>query len=552
MNPDGNRRALRRLPALVLCLAVLAPQVSALGKKANSFVATGEVRYEDKAWDYDGWTGDRPTLPVRRADVTVLDAQTGKTLGKGSTDLEGRFAVTCRSKKTADLVVRVDAATRHHTKSVAPFPRIRVTTPNGTQWSAHSSTLFAHDPSGDAAFDPFVVEPVVVLGDEGHPFNVLDMAVAGFELVLAAPRSASPKRRVDLIWPNALGSFALKRRAWISTDDGYDDAVILHEVGHLVHNVYSDSDNPGGPHVFGHSDQDPRLSFGEGYATFFAGAVLDELGREPIYLDCDGGVPFGGVQLRLRLENGAPYTSTAIGACDEVAVACVLHDLLDDESTHDLTPGVDDDPFDSTIRVGSDDLTATEAWWRVFTKPVRRASHVTINHVWDGWLKSHADAPRADALKQVFAAGDMVFWDDATEGDEELVTFLDPPTASSPWSSVHTLYESRGEAPEIDGVGLGAGTGDRDEWVVWLEAGQFVTIETRYPDGLWDAGTQVDPYVQLRRPSGGLVASDDDDGPGRNASLSVLADESGPWRITVRSKNKIHRYGRYQLRVRLD
>ncbi len=550
---EGNRGAVAALLCVLLALVVQATPVHA-GAKTPDFIARGEVRYEDKAWSYDGWTGARPTLPVRRADVFIVDATTGKVVGRGATALDGSFEVPCRSKKTRNLVARIDAATKNHTKIISPYPRIRVTTPNGTQWSAYTSTLFDHAPDADADFPPVVVDAISVLGDEGNPFNVFDMSVAAFDLALAEPRSASPRRSVQVVWPNALGSFALNRRAWIATDDGFDDAVILHELGHLVHNVYSDSDNPGGPHVFGHSDQDPRLSFGEGYATFYAGAVLNSLGREAMYLDCDGAALTGGVQLRLRLENAAPYTFTAMGACDEVAVACVLHDLIDDENTPDLTPGVDDDALDASVLIGSDGISATEAWWRVFTGPVRRAKQVTMNHAWDGWLKTHAAAPRADALQDVFGLSSLVFWDDAAESPFTTgVTVLPAPTSSAEWSGVRTLYQSKGEAPEVGGVGLGAGTGDRDEWVVWLEQGQRVTIETRYPDGLWDAGTQVDPFLAFARPNGKTLLTDDNSGTGRNAAIKgVTIDTTGLWRITVSSKNKIHRYGRYELRIRLD
>ena len=90
---------------------------------------------------------------------------------------------------------------------------------------------------------------------------------------------------VRINWPGSGGSFASGSQAHMSSDDGYDDAVILHELGHVFHNLYSDSDNPGGTHYFGDSDQDPRLSFGEGYATFMAGAVLDHMGLEAMYQD---------------------------------------------------------------------------------------------------------------------------------------------------------------------------------------------------------------------------------------------------------------------------
>src|SRR5262249_33805397 len=141
----------------------------------------------------------------------------------------------------------------------------------------------------------------------------------------------------------------------------------------------------GGVHYFGDSDQDPRLSFSEGYATFFGASVMNFLGQPGLYVDCDGAVPAGGVQLRLQLETAGPYAGTTAGACDEVAVACTLFDLADDEPSSDADPGEDDDPFVSGTLVAG--LGTQRAFWEVFTGPVRRASRLTIDNVWDGWFK---------------------------------------------------------------------------------------------------------------------------------------------------------------------
>jgi hypothetical protein len=85
---------------------------------------------------------------------------------------------------------------------------------------------------------------------------------------------------------------------------------------------------------------------------------------------------------------------------------------------------------------------------------------------------------------------------------------------------------------------------------VELQVGQSIQIETRYPAGTSDAGTQADPFLALYDPNGRLVAKDDDSGYRRNALLSgVIAGESGTWRFVVKSKNKRNRYGRYNVRV---
>src|SRR6188474_508514 len=72
-----------------------------------------------------------------------------------------------------------------------------------------------------------------------------------------------------------------------SDDDGYDDTVILHEIGHFVEDMYGRSDSPGGSHDG--SPTDPNLAWSEGCSTYFGMAVR---GR-PFYMDSNSGGGWG-------------------------------------------------------------------------------------------------------------------------------------------------------------------------------------------------------------------------------------------------------------------
>ncbi len=552
MTPVAMPVSARRLACcLGFVLFVLAPSAFAANPagKGYSFVVSGAFEYEDKAWDMDGWTGDDPLLPIRGADVYVLDAQRNKVLGRGTTASDGSFAVSCRAKGVVDLIARVDSDNRLHKKYAGPFARVRVTNAQNKVYAAFSQVLAGHDPVFDADLGTTTALAMSDGDDEGQPFNVFDVTVSAFEYVASPEVGAAHKRRgLRVVWPDPFGSYAWRRKASVAGEDGYDDAVILHEVGHVVHNLYSDSDNPGGMHFFGDSDQDPRLAFGEGYATFFAGAVLNHFGREALYVDCDGSMQSGGVELRVDLETCAPYDETSEGAADELAVACTLFDLIDDEHAADGTPGIDDDPFTSNVQIVGQ--TPQHAWWSVFTGPVRKARRLTMNHAWDGWLDAHWTDAQFNELQSAFLGFGMDFWNDEYEPDNarELATPVElsthPAWANAGWGPEHTLYYS------VDG-GRTSGTGDSDWFVVQLEAGTVVDVETRYPFGAWDARTQVDPRLTLFAPGGNkAVATDDDSGPGRNASIrNFSVPESGAWAFRVDTSNPTNRYGRYQVRV---
>jgi len=530
-------RELLRLPFLALWLA--APVLH-----AGDFAVSGRFEYEDKAWQLGGWTGDDPLRPIRHADVTVLAADSQRVLGRGATDDEGEFSVECSSPSVVlDVVVRVDAASRMRAKGQSSFPVVRVENAFHDRYAAFSPVFANHPTHLQLDVGTTTVLKTVVSGREGNPFNLFDLAMAAFEYV-TGPEVQMTRRAgtLTLVWPNLTGSFSMRRRAWIATSDGYDDAVVLHEIGHLVQGLYSDSDSPGGMHYFGDSDQDLRLAYGEGWATAFAGVVLERLGQPAVYLDADGAQQSGGEQLCMELESASPYQFSATGAGDEVAVACVLFDLLDAGTAGDGgSVLLDDDLMTSGVSIAGQTPTAT--WWELFTGPLKRARRVNVDHVWDAWVSGYDD-PEYERLRDVFEARKLSFWADAAEpdGSPALARSVAPETWGT-WTPEHTLYAAPPGA-------LGPGNGDRDWFVVDLQAGSRVTIETRYPQGVLDAGTQVDPSLALFTPAGRLLRQDDDGGYRRNALLAdVLVPQSGSYRFVVRSRNRLNRYGRYDLRV---
>ncbi|MDX9730634.1 MAG: hypothetical protein RBT63_02580, partial [Bdellovibrionales bacterium] len=70
----------------------------------------------------------------------------------------------------------------------------------------------------------------------------------------------------------------------ISSDmDHFDNSVILHEYAHFLEDAFGKPNSPGGTHS-GDSIIDPRLAWGEGWATFFQAAVTGD----PVYRDTYG------------------------------------------------------------------------------------------------------------------------------------------------------------------------------------------------------------------------------------------------------------------------
>jgi len=131
----------------------------------------------------------------------------------------------------------------------------------------------------------------------------------------------------------------------------FDDHVIAHEWGHYFEDNFSRSDSPGGAHTIG-DRLDPRLAFGEGWATAFAAMALDE----PLY--CDTGVPGTAEGFGIGAETGS-YDGR--GWYDEISALRFIYDLYD----------TNDDDGDDTVAIGwqpiFDVLTGEQASGDAFT-----------------------------------------------------------------------------------------------------------------------------------------------------------------------------------------
>ena len=106
-----------------------------------------------------------------------------------------------------------------------------------------------------------------------------------------------------------------------SDTEEFDDHVIVHEWGHYFEDNLSRSDSFGGSHSIGNL-LDPRLAFGEGWATALAGMALGD------QLYCDTSGPEGGnfALLALGAESGSYDAS---GWYDEISVLRFIYDLFD-------------------------------------------------------------------------------------------------------------------------------------------------------------------------------------------------------------------------------
>jgi len=298
--------------------------------------------------------------------------------------------------RTADdgsysLPYTVDAGTMVHvlaatTSDVGTRP-LKVTKTNG---SVHGFGSASFATGGNVQRDVLITEA----SKEAEAFNVFDMMVIGADVVRTRMGVATIEPIVA-IWQNGSsdGTYydgSLHLLGSSSDDDGYDDAVILHEFGHYVEAVYGGTDSPGGSH--NGSAVDPRLGWSEGWATYFSSSARGNR----FYMDSNSGGGFGDdLEVSVTMANAGGSMSQNVS---ENMVSQMLWDVGDG-------PPGDDDPRSGGDR--HEDVMKIEVQYlRAGIGQARGVNGVDLVDWLDGWFKqqglSTCAALRSIAQKHQF------------------------------------------------------------------------------------------------------------------------------------------------------
>jgi hypothetical protein len=276
---------------------------------SGGITISGSAKYERRVFTGSGLGGvDSTTYPIRYAEIQVLDGTT--VVQCGETDANGDFSLVVPSSgATYTLKVNSRANNDYVKTSVLNSPESATYYSVSTDFTADSSksigTLTA------SATDSSVT---------GGAFNIYDQVVASnlylrsetssctsnfssCREVTVAPKSYlywtagyNPGARVGVSSGLSYyepGQDRLFILGGISGDtdntdtDHFDNSVIVHEYGHFIEDQYSVADSPGGSHS-GDAVIDPRLAWAEGFATFFALAVLGETSYRDTQGNSDG------------------------------------------------------------------------------------------------------------------------------------------------------------------------------------------------------------------------------------------------------------------------
>ena len=512
------KRAVRRL--------LLAWVVVAAGAAAQAnWTASGAVNYQDREFDQTGFTGVQPLLAARFVDVEIIDAGNGSVLGSGATNALGAFSFTVTDGSTRNIYVR--ALTRS-TKTATLF--LKVTNVSSSVYALAAATINGHTSTTNVNFGTLVA--AVEAG--GEAFNLYDQAVYGSDY-LAFVQGARPSasHALTIIW-QANGGIAGSSTdgSTISMRDtgGYDDTVVLHEYGHFAVINYSVSDNPALDHSLADCNQDARMAWDEGYASYLSGAVRRLFGipHPNLYVRTDGGPGPGRLVVWFDLETESQFSCS--GDLSEVSVFTALWDITDGPSTDDFTPGVDDTPIDTLA------LAETEQW-QVMTSGLPGSSYITAEDFWDKWFASPIANGFFTEMRSIFADGvEIRFYPDAYESNETQAAAKAVPADDSLIPLTFFVDPDRDRS--------GGGTADIDWFSFPATSGWPYRIQTT------NLLSGCDTLLTLYNAGGAKLKTNDDRAAGDPSSLIDWTPTStGTYYIKVTRVGSNIKYGSYDLRI---
>ncbi len=296
---------------------------------------TGEVRYQDRAYDGNGFTGQQPYLPVRYAEVEIVRESNGQVLGTGVTGADGCFSIGGISGG-----IRVFARVYARRTNGGINAVVRDNLSDNAVYTARTETITT-GPGGSGAIARL---DLTVASGAAPPFNIFDVAVKSFEYEARIdPNSPAIPPQMVIYWEAASrdGTYfsptydAIFLLGTSSDPDEYDDDIILHEIGHWVAHHFSKDDSLGGLHTI--VDQiDPRTSWSEGFAHYWSAAVRRafplEYARPHYIVDNRAAGAFS-----FEIE-GPSFPDLAVMATNELAVAAVLWDITDEGNEGGFDP----------------------------------------------------------------------------------------------------------------------------------------------------------------------------------------------------------------------
>ncbi len=308
-------------------------------KGSSSLTISGTAFYEDKPYNASGFTGAIVNTPIRQAIINLIANDGNVLLASRQTGEDGSFTFSGIDNSAQQGGVHLQIQAKNASDSASPA-EVR-----NSQFANPPALLAISGPTlDDSVSNNFPSEQIIAsASDIGGAFNILDNFLKGGAFI------KKPGFCPTMIDPNAECKAPFLTAYWqpggnqgsvfdpeilaislcggggggtcsVGDTDEYDDTIVLHEYGHFITSSFSHDNSPGGSHGLSESDQDIRLSWSEGWATFFASAVLGS----PLAVDTGP----QGFSFDIDIAGNKYITN-------EVSVSAILWDVFDAPSPDD-------------------------------------------------------------------------------------------------------------------------------------------------------------------------------------------------------------------------
>ena len=286
------------------------------------------------------WTDSNgASHPLKNVEVEIVDDDVtfDDVVATTTTNSSGNFSATFANQTGdaenggCDIFVRANAKSSNISVKTILGVLHGLKTPTTQDVTASVDTIYQ------------VLNPC----NAANAFQIHQAAIVGAQYVKSLSGTAPANCNFKYPYSDSQASNYNGSSIEIASSAYYSWDIILHEYGHYIQDVYNIADNPGGYHSIddnmidyyvdeeGYSlskakDHGCRLAWGEGWATYFG--ISAQLHQNVASL----GVPGAGNASYDDLVSGGSRNCeeySGHGEANEMAVSCVLWDLMDSTST---------------------------------------------------------------------------------------------------------------------------------------------------------------------------------------------------------------------------
>lgn len=378
----------------------------------DKVTVSGKIRYENRIFNETG-TGDPEAVEfksVRFAKVEIIRASDKAVVGTGQTEQDGTYKIEIKAVLNDKVYLKCYSYTSEKNQDY----HIAVIKDFNPSDSGHYKESEQKTVSQDSlTIDLDITEE----SGEGGAFNIFDCLVDGIDKVRELNGSTLPPPPIiPVIWKKGVerkscAGNSININGINDNPDEYDDSVILHEYGHFIMHNYSGDNSPAGNHNYDDTNQDIRLSWSEGWATFFSCMVRNNPAMINVYKDVEteNDVWISGIiNVETLFYNNRFLLDITTGQDAETAVSSIFWDIYD---------SADDDA--DTLSLGMQPI------WEAFRK-INTADDCVLEDFYNYFFINSANEAYRNQVNNIFASR-KVFYSDSTFKRGEIFMSIEGP-----------------------------------------------------------------------------------------------------------------------------